>query len=63
MAVIIVMGGILGNIFTTKGWRGYVSVLRPALAAIYREMSLKTLYDLLADTMKGYATILFLIAA
>ena len=33
------------------------------LAVVYREMNLKTLYELLADTMKGSATILFLIAS
>ena len=33
------------------------------LAIIYREMDLKTFYNLLADTMKSSATILFLIAA
>ena len=33
------------------------------LSIIYREMNFKTFYDLLADTMKSSATILFLIAA
>ena len=63
LAVIIVMGGILGGIFTATE-AGVVMVLYCGLlAALYREMDLKTLYNLLADTMKSSATILFLIAA
>ena len=63
LAVIIVMGGILSGIFTATE-AGVVMVLYcGVLAAIYREMDLKTLYNLLADTMKSSATILFLIAA
>lgn len=63
LAVIIVMGGILGGIFTATE-AGVVMVLYcGVLAAIYREMNLRTLYDLLADTMKSSATILFLIAS
>ena len=63
LAVIIVMGGILSGKFTATE-AGVVMVLYCGLlAAIYREMNLRTLYDLLADTMKSSATILFLIAA
>lgn len=63
LAVIIVMGGILKGWFTATE-AGVVMVLYCGLlAAIYREMNFKTLYDLLADTMKSSATILFLIAA
>ncbi len=63
MAVIIVMGGILTGKFTATE-AGVVMVLYCGLlAALYREMDLKMLYDLLADTMKSSATILFLIAA
>lgn len=63
LAVIIVMGGILGGIFTATEAGVVMCLYCGLLAAIYREMSLKTLYDLLADTMKSSATILFLIAA
>ncbi len=63
LAVIIVMGGILGGIFTATE-AGVVMVLYClVLSIIYRELDLKTLYNLLADTMKSSATILFLIAA
>ncbi len=63
LAVIIVMGGILGGIFTATE-AGVVMVLYClVLALLYKELDLKTLYNLLADTMKSSATILFLIAA
>ncbi len=62
-AVIIVMGGILAGIFTATEAGVVMCLYCGVLAAIYREMDLKTLYNLLADTMKSSATILFLIAA
>ena len=63
LAVIIVMGGILGGFFTATE-AGVVMCLYCGLLSIfYREMDFKTFYDLLADTMKSSATILFLIAA
>ena len=63
LAVVIVMGGILTGKFTATE-AGVVMVLYCGLlAVVYREMNLKTLYELLADTMKSSATILFLIAA
>ena len=63
LAVVIVMGGILTGKFTATE-AGVVMVLYCGLlAVVYREVNLKTLYELLADTMKGSATILFLIAA
>lgn len=62
-AVIIVMGGILAGIFTATEAGVVMCLYCGLLAAIYREMDLKTLYNLLADTMKSSATILFLIAA
>ena len=63
LAVIIVMGGILAGIFTATE-AGVVMVLYcGVLSIVYREMDLKTFYNLLADTMKSSATILFLIAA
>ncbi|MBQ7577055.1 MAG: TRAP transporter large permease [Synergistaceae bacterium] len=62
-AVIIVMGGILWGIFTATEAGVVMCLYCGLLAAIYREMDLKTLYNLLADTMKSSATILFLIAA
>ena len=63
LAVIIVMGGILTGKFTATEAGVVMCLYCGLLAAIYREMDLKTLYDLLADTMKSSATILFLIAA
>ncbi len=63
LAVIIVMGGILGGFFTATEAGVVMCLYCGLLAAIYREMDLKALYDLLADTMKSSATILFLIAA
>ena len=62
-AVIIVMGGILWGIFTATEAGVVMCLYCGLLAAFYREMDLKTLYNLLADTMKSSATILFLIAA
>ncbi len=63
LAVIIVMGGILWGIFTATEAGVVMCLYCGLLAAVYREMDLKTLYNLLADTMKSSATILFLIAA
>lgn len=63
LAVIIVMGGILGGYFTATEAGVVMCLYCGLLAVIYREMDLKTFYDLLADTMKSSATILFLIAA
>ncbi len=64
LAVIIVMGGILAGIFTATEAGVVMCLYCTVLAVIYWEMaSFKTFYDLLADTMKSSATILFLIAA
>ena len=63
LAVIIVMGGILAGIFTATEAGVVMCLYCGILALIYREMDFKTFYDLLADTMKSSATILFLIAA
>lgn len=63
LAVIIVMGGILAGIFTATEAGVVMCLYCGLLAIIYREMNLKTFYDILADTMKSSSTILFLIAA
>ena len=63
MAVIIVMGGILGGIFTATEAGVVLCLYCLVLAIIYREITFESFYNLLADTMKGSATILFLIAA
>ena len=63
LAVIIVMGGILGGFFTATEAGVVMCLYCGLLSVIYREMNFKTFYDLLADTMKSSATILFLIAA
>lgn len=63
MAVIIVMAGILLGWFTPTE-AGVVCVLYCGLLGfLYRELTLKNLYSLLADTMESSATILFLISA
>ncbi len=63
LAVIIVMGGILSGIFTATEAGVVMCLYCGLLAIIYREMNLKTFYNLLADTMRSSATILFLIAS
>ena len=57
------MGGILAGIFTATEAGVVMCLYCGVLAIIYREMDFKTFYNLLADTMKSSATILFLIAA
>ena len=63
LAVIIVMGGILGGFFTATEAGVVMCLYCLLLAVVYREITFKTFYDMLADTMKSSATILFLIAA
>jgi len=63
MAVIIVMGGILGGIFTATEAGVVLCLYCLVLSIIYKEITWSSFYNLLADTMKGSATILFLIAA
>lgn len=63
LAVIIVMGGILTGAFTATEAGVVMCLYCGLLSIIYREMDFKTFYNLLADTMKSSATILFLIAA
>lgn len=63
LAVIIVMGGILGGFFTATEAGVVMCLYCLLLAVVYREISFKTFYNMLADTMKSSATILFLIAA
>lgn len=63
LAIVIVMAGILLGWFTPTE-AGVVCVLYcAALGFIYKELNLKNLYNLLADTMISSATILFLISA
>ena len=63
LAFIIVMGGILGGFFTATEAGVVMCLYCLLLAVVYREITFKTFYDMLADTMKSSATILFLIAA
>ena len=63
MAVILVMGGILAGWFNATEAGVVMCLYCGVLGFIYKELTWKTLYQLLADTMKSSATILFLIAA
>ncbi len=63
LAVFIVMGGILAGWFTATEAGVVLCLYCAALSVLYREMDLKNFYNVLADTMTGSATILFLIAA
>ena len=63
LAVILVMGGILGGFFTATEAGVVMCLYCLLLAVLYREITFKTFYDMLADTMKSSATILFLITA
>ncbi len=63
LAVIIVMGGILGGFFTATEAGVVMCLYCLLLAVLYREITLETFFNMLADTMKSSATILFLIAA
>ena len=63
LAVILVMCGILGGFFTATDSGVVMCLSCLLLAGLYRELTVKTFYDMLADTMKSSATILFLIAA
>lgn len=63
LAVIIVMGGILAGFFTATEAGVVLCLYCGLLSILYREMTFKSFYNLLADTMESSATILFLIAA
>lgn len=63
LAVIIVMGGIMGGYFTATEAGVVMCLYCLLLAILYREITFQTFYNMLADTMKSSATILFLIAA
>ena len=63
LAVIIVMGGILAGFFTATEAGVVLCLYCGLLSILYKEMTFKSFYDLLADTMESSATILFLIAA
>ena len=63
LAVIIVMGGILTGKFTATEAGVVLCLYCLVLSILYREITFKSFYDLLADTMVSSSTILFLIAA
>lgn len=62
-AVILVMGGILVGWFNATEAGIVMCLYCGVLGFVYKELNIKDLYQLLADTMKSSATILFLIAA
>ena len=57
------MGGILAGFFTATEAGVVLCLYCGLLSILYREMTFKSFYNLLADTMESSATILFLIAA
>ena len=57
------MGGILAGFFTATEAGVVLCLYCGVLAVLYKEITFKSFYDLLADTMESSATILFLIAA
>ena len=59
LAVIIVMGGILAGFFTATEAGVVLCLYCGLLSILYKEMTLKSFYNLLADTMESSATILF----
>ena len=63
MAPLIIVGGILSGIFTATEAGVVLCLYCGLLSILYKEMTLKSFYNLLADTMESSATILFLIAA
>ena len=63
LAVIIVMGGILAGFFTATEAGVVLCLYCGLLSILYKEMTFKSFYNLLADPMESSATILFLIAA
>ena len=63
LAVILVMGGILVGWFNATEAGVVMCLYCGVLGFLYKELTWKNLYQLLADTMKSSATILFLIAA
>lgn len=58
LAVIIVMGGILAGFFTATEAGVVLCLYCGLLSILYKEMTLKSFYNLLADTMESSATIL-----
>lgn len=63
LAVVLVMGGILGGYFTATEAGVVMCLYCTVLSIFYRELTLRDFYEILADTMKSSSTILFLIAA
>ena len=57
------MGGILAGFFTATEAGVVLCLYCGLLSILYKEMTFKSFYNLLADTMESSATILFLIAA
>ena len=61
--VIMQRGGILAGFFTATEAGVVLCLYCGLLSILYKEMTFKSFYNLLADTMESSATILFLIAA
>ncbi|HEX7061326.1 MAG TPA: TRAP transporter large permease [Woeseiaceae bacterium] len=63
LLIVVVIGGILGGIFTATE-AGAIAVLYAlALSSVYREISLKDLYPILLKSAETTAIVMFLIAA
>jgi len=60
--IVIVMGGILGGLFTAIEGSGVAVVYSLLLALIYRAISIKSLFNILLETAIVSGVILFLIA-
>jgi tripartite ATP-independent transporter DctM subunit len=60
--IVIVMGGILGGLFTAIEGSGVAVIYSLALAILYRTISAKMIFDILMETALVSGVILFLIA-
>jgi len=62
LMIVIVMGGILGGLFTAIEASGVAVIYSLILALVYRTVSMKMMFDILMETALVSGVILFLIA-